>query len=65
MTISSQERPPLRFLVGADAVETAQKVVSTLQQQTDAYREHLLSHTHNFKQNGRSIQKPWGDVYKG
>jgi NAD(P)-dependent dehydrogenase (short-subunit alcohol dehydrogenase family) len=39
ITISSQDRPPRRFIAGADAVETAEKVASTLQQQTDAYRE--------------------------
>jgi NAD(P)-dependent dehydrogenase (short-subunit alcohol dehydrogenase family) len=38
MTISSQEKPPLRFMAGADAVETAEKVAATLQQQTAAYR---------------------------
>jgi NAD(P)-dependent dehydrogenase (short-subunit alcohol dehydrogenase family) len=39
ITISSQDKPPRRFIAGADAVETAEKVASTLQQQTDAYRE--------------------------
>src|SRR6202050_3278125 len=39
ITISGQEKPPRRFLAGADAVETAEKVAATLQQQTDAYRE--------------------------
>jgi len=39
MTISSQEKPPLRFMAGADAVETAEKVAATLQQQTAAYRD--------------------------
>jgi NAD(P)-dependent dehydrogenase (short-subunit alcohol dehydrogenase family) len=39
ITISGQEKPPLRFLAGADAVETAEKVAATLQQQTDAFRE--------------------------
>jgi NAD(P)-dependent dehydrogenase (short-subunit alcohol dehydrogenase family) len=39
ITISRQEHPPRRFLAGADAVETAEKVAATLQQQTDAYRE--------------------------
>src|SRR3989441_8080435 len=37
--ISSQEKPPRRFIAGADAVGTAEKVAATLQQQTDAYRE--------------------------
>jgi NAD(P)-dependent dehydrogenase (short-subunit alcohol dehydrogenase family) len=39
ITISSQDKPPLRFMAGADAVETAEKVAATLQQQTAAYRE--------------------------
>jgi hypothetical protein len=39
ITISSQEKPPRRFIAGADAVGTADKVAATLQQQTDAYRE--------------------------
>jgi NAD(P)-dependent dehydrogenase (short-subunit alcohol dehydrogenase family) len=38
ITISSQDKPPRRFVAGADAVETAEKVAATLQQQTDAYR---------------------------
>jgi NAD(P)-dependent dehydrogenase (short-subunit alcohol dehydrogenase family) len=39
ITLSGQEKPPLRFLAGADAVETAEKVAATLRQQTDAFRE--------------------------
>src|ERR1700735_2219920 len=39
ITISSQERPPRRFIAGADAVSTAEQVTATLQQQTDAHRE--------------------------
>lgn len=39
MTISNQNKPPLRFLAGADAVETAEKVAATLQQQIATYRE--------------------------
>jgi NAD(P)-dependent dehydrogenase (short-subunit alcohol dehydrogenase family) len=37
--ISGQERPPRRFIAGADAVATADQVAATLRQQTDAYRE--------------------------
>jgi len=37
--ISSEEKPPRRFIAGADAVGTAEQVAATLQQQTDAYRE--------------------------
>ena len=39
ITISSQEKPPRRFIAGADAVGTAEQVAATLRQQTDAYRE--------------------------
>ena len=39
ITIARQEKPPLRFIAGADAVETAEKVAATLQRQTDAYRK--------------------------
>jgi len=39
ITISSQEKPPRRFVAGADAVSTAEQVAATLRQQTDAYRE--------------------------
>ena len=39
IAIARQEKPPLRFIAGADAVETAEKVAATLQQQTGAYRE--------------------------
>jgi len=39
MTIAGQQPPPRRFIAGADAVETAEKVAATLKQQTDAYRE--------------------------
>jgi NAD(P)-dependent dehydrogenase (short-subunit alcohol dehydrogenase family) len=39
ITTSSKGKPPRRFIAGADAVSTAEKVAATLQQQTDAYRE--------------------------
>ena len=39
VTIANEEKPPLRFLAGADAVATADQVATTLQQQADAYRE--------------------------
>jgi NAD(P)-dependent dehydrogenase (short-subunit alcohol dehydrogenase family) len=47
ITISSQDKPPRRFIAGADAVETAEKVAATLQQQTDAYRELSSSLAHD------------------
>jgi NAD(P)-dependent dehydrogenase (short-subunit alcohol dehydrogenase family) len=39
ITISNQEKPPLRFIAGADAIGTAEQVVAALQQQIDAYRD--------------------------
>ncbi len=39
ITISNQEKPPRRFIAGADAVATAELVATTLQRQTDANRE--------------------------
>ena len=39
ITISSEEKPPRRFIAGADAIGTAEQVVATLQQQINAYRE--------------------------
>jgi hypothetical protein len=39
ITISDQEKPPRRFIAGADAVGTAEQVAATLRQQTDAHRE--------------------------
>ena len=39
ITISNQEKPPRRFIAGADAIDTAEKVAATLKQQTDAYRD--------------------------
>ena len=37
--ISSQEKPPRRFIAGADAIGTAEQVVAALQQQIDAFRD--------------------------
>lgn len=37
--IANEERPPLRFFAGADAIRTAEQVVSTLHQQLNAYRD--------------------------
>ncbi len=39
ITISSLEKPPRRFIAGADAVGTAEQVAATLKQQANAYRE--------------------------
>src|SRR5216683_8399755 len=39
ITISSQAKPPRRFIAGADAVGTAEQVVAVLQQQIDAFRD--------------------------
>src|ERR1700741_3397896 len=43
ITISSEEKPPRRFIAGADAIGTAEQVVQTLQQQINAYRERSSS----------------------
>ena len=39
MTIADQERPPMRFIAGADAIATAEQTVAALQQQIDAFRD--------------------------
>lgn len=39
ITISSQEKPPRRFIAGADAIGLAEQVVAVLQQQIDAFRD--------------------------
>jgi NAD(P)-dependent dehydrogenase (short-subunit alcohol dehydrogenase family) len=39
VTIAGEEKPPRRFIAGADAVATAKQVAATLEQQTDAYRD--------------------------
>ena len=39
ITISRQEKPPRRFIAGADAIGTAEQVVAVLQQQIDAFRD--------------------------
>jgi NAD(P)-dependent dehydrogenase (short-subunit alcohol dehydrogenase family) len=39
LTVAGQATPPRRFIAGADAVGIAEQVASTLQQQTDAFRE--------------------------
>ena len=39
ITIASQNKPPRRFIAGADAVGTAEQVAATLLQQTEAYRK--------------------------
>jgi len=37
--IAGEERPPLRFLAGADAIATAEAKIATLRRQIEAYRE--------------------------
>jgi hypothetical protein len=39
ITISNQEKPPRRFIAGADAIGTAEQVVAVLQQQIAAFRD--------------------------
>jgi NAD(P)-dependent dehydrogenase (short-subunit alcohol dehydrogenase family) len=38
ITLTDQERPPLRFIAGADAIGTAEQTVATLREQIDAFR---------------------------
>jgi len=38
ITITNEEKPPHRFIAGADAIAIAEQVVATLHQQIDAYR---------------------------
>jgi len=37
--VADEKQPPLRFIAGADAIETAEHVVAILQEQINAYRE--------------------------
>jgi NAD(P)-dependent dehydrogenase (short-subunit alcohol dehydrogenase family) len=39
ITISRQEKPPRRFIAGADAIGTAEQVVAALRQQIDSFRD--------------------------
>ncbi len=39
LTIINEEKPPYRFLAGADAIGTAEQVATTLQEELNAYRE--------------------------
>ena len=39
ITIASQGSPPRRFIAGADAIATAERVVDDLKAQIDAYRD--------------------------
>jgi NAD(P)-dependent dehydrogenase (short-subunit alcohol dehydrogenase family) len=39
ITIVNEEKPPLRFLAGADAILTAEQVATSLQEQLNAYRD--------------------------
>jgi NAD(P)-dependent dehydrogenase (short-subunit alcohol dehydrogenase family) len=49
LTVAAQENPPRRFIAGADAIGTAEQVVSTLKEQADAYRELSSSLDYNVK----------------
>jgi NAD(P)-dependent dehydrogenase (short-subunit alcohol dehydrogenase family) len=46
ITITAQDKPPLRFLAGADAVQTAQDKAHLLLEQAEAYRELSSSLAH-------------------
>jgi NAD(P)-dependent dehydrogenase (short-subunit alcohol dehydrogenase family) len=43
MTVAGQPQPPLRFIAGADAIESANQKVAALQQQIAAFRELSVS----------------------
>ncbi|WP_254412620.1 SDR family oxidoreductase [Dyadobacter diqingensis] len=43
ITIANLEKPPLRFIAGADAIGTAEQVIATLQQQVDAHQDLSIS----------------------
>ena len=47
ITIAAQDQPPLRFLAGADAVQTAEDKAHLLLEQANAYRELSSSLAHN------------------
>jgi NAD(P)-dependent dehydrogenase (short-subunit alcohol dehydrogenase family) len=52
MTIAAQEKPPLRFIAGSDAIGTAEQTIATLRQQIDALRG--LSTSLAFDEAGRA-----------
>jgi NAD(P)-dependent dehydrogenase (short-subunit alcohol dehydrogenase family) len=39
LTIADEKPPPRRFIAGADAIDTAEQQIATLQKQIDAFRE--------------------------
>lgn len=39
LAIAAEEQPPLRFIAGADAIETAEHQIATLRQQIDPFRD--------------------------
>jgi NAD(P)-dependent dehydrogenase (short-subunit alcohol dehydrogenase family) len=39
LRITAEQPPPRRYIAGADAIATAEQVIATLQQETDAVRE--------------------------
>lgn len=43
VTLSDMEKRPHRFITGADAIDTAEKVVAALQMQINAYRDLSIS----------------------
>jgi NAD(P)-dependent dehydrogenase (short-subunit alcohol dehydrogenase family) len=43
ITLSDMEKPPHRFIAGADAIDTAEQVVAMLQNQINAHRELSVS----------------------
>ncbi len=43
VTLSDEEKPPRRFIAGADAIAATEQVIAVLQQQIDAYRDLSVS----------------------
>jgi NAD(P)-dependent dehydrogenase (short-subunit alcohol dehydrogenase family) len=39
LTITDLKQPPMRFIAGDDAISTAERVIATLEEQVDAFRE--------------------------
>ncbi|MDO7886199.1 SDR family oxidoreductase [Hymenobacter cheonanensis] len=58
LTISGQEKPPRRFLAGADAISTAEQVLAELKQDIDAHRELSGSLAYDEPATGPGSQAP-------
>ncbi len=43
LTIASEEKPPLRWIAGADAIAAVEQKIAELQEQINAYRDLSIS----------------------